>query len=609
MSIAVLTQVADEARRLAIAGSQLAKGDFRLQKLVPPLKAAGTKAPVFATVAECAEAVISASEKESAAALLELSTLVGAVLYTQGTTGADGRIADLKNKDLGIHSTRATARVLAPLVEALTTSGSGRLETIRDAHQRGAFQDLRLVQPALKALDDVYPEIGELVADEILPIYGGGIYTAVRDDFDLKGKVGHARRLRLLHKIDPASTRNIVLKAFESGSKEVKVAAIACLGNSDDDLPILKEQASAKNKEVRAAAYEALATTGSAEGAELIKTALVGNDIDQAICAVRRNPSASLRTFLIDESCARFDALIAGEVGKKDADAELNRLHKFVQCISGSTDPKAVKLLRKIVEQKDEFETSLKQAGISRLKTEGLFAGVIYALLHSGDTASRKLLADLALAPDCTDFEGLNACIAAIFLTCKPPEAFEKLSGWLVPPATDRTGRANKTESNRRAKSSTLEEFFQALCTNRRYFGYRLNASIEEFGKITLDRGWLELAISLKNDELIVAIALHFGKTEQATIALLDVLDRASTEHEQECVLNAMFTLNMAEATDKLIEAINQRARNAKGKRSYGYYDLLRLVEAVPQAEKKRIEELIPTLPDDIADAVSSYLV
>ncbi|MDA0813049.1 MAG: hypothetical protein O3C21_11770, partial [Verrucomicrobia bacterium] len=112
MSIAVLTQVADEARRLAIAGSQLAKGDFRLQKLVPPLQSAGMKAPVFAKVAECAEAVIAASEKESATALLELSTLVGAVLYTQGTTGAEGKIEDLKNKDLGIHSTKATARVL-----------------------------------------------------------------------------------------------------------------------------------------------------------------------------------------------------------------------------------------------------------------------------------------------------------------------------------------------------------------------------------------------------------------------------------------------------------------------------------------------------------------
>ena len=48
MSIPVLTQVYDEVRRLSIAGSVVAAGDFRLKKLIPPLEAAGQKAPVFA---------------------------------------------------------------------------------------------------------------------------------------------------------------------------------------------------------------------------------------------------------------------------------------------------------------------------------------------------------------------------------------------------------------------------------------------------------------------------------------------------------------------------------------------------------------------------------
>jgi hypothetical protein len=55
------------------------------------------------------------------------------------------------------------SRVLKPLLEALTTVGSGRLEIIRDAYERGAFQDLRLIAPALAALDDTYAEIGDLV--------------------------------------------------------------------------------------------------------------------------------------------------------------------------------------------------------------------------------------------------------------------------------------------------------------------------------------------------------------------------------------------------------------------------------------------------------------
>ena len=57
MSIPVLTQVYDEVRRLSIAGSVVAAGDFRLKKLIPPLEAAGQKAPVFAKVAQAVQAV------------------------------------------------------------------------------------------------------------------------------------------------------------------------------------------------------------------------------------------------------------------------------------------------------------------------------------------------------------------------------------------------------------------------------------------------------------------------------------------------------------------------------------------------------------------------
>ena len=58
MSIPVLIEVYDEMRRLAIAGSAVAPGDFRLKKLIPPLEKSGEKAPVFAKVAQAATAVV-----------------------------------------------------------------------------------------------------------------------------------------------------------------------------------------------------------------------------------------------------------------------------------------------------------------------------------------------------------------------------------------------------------------------------------------------------------------------------------------------------------------------------------------------------------------------
>src|SRR5687768_5287484 len=131
MSIPVLTQVYDEVRRLAIAGSVVAGGDFRLKKLVPPLEQAGQKAPVFSKVAQAVTKLTESNEKSSAEALLELSTLVNAILHTQGETGLPGKLQPIETTDLGQHQTQASARVLKLLLEALSTTGSGRLETIK----------------------------------------------------------------------------------------------------------------------------------------------------------------------------------------------------------------------------------------------------------------------------------------------------------------------------------------------------------------------------------------------------------------------------------------------------------------------------------------------
>src|SRR5262245_40908730 len=109
MSIHVLIQTYDEVRRLAIAGSVIAPGDFRLKKLLPPLEQAGQKAPVFAKVGEAVRRLVEADEKSSAQALLELTTLVNAILYTQGETGVEGELTPVKTIELSRLRTRASA--------------------------------------------------------------------------------------------------------------------------------------------------------------------------------------------------------------------------------------------------------------------------------------------------------------------------------------------------------------------------------------------------------------------------------------------------------------------------------------------------------------------
>src|SRR4029450_4519690 len=110
------------------------------------------------------------TDKTSAQALLDLTTLVSAILYTQGETGMVGERQPIEATDLGRGARRARAAVLKPLLEAVSTKGSGRLEIIRDAYEHGAFRDMRLIQPAVAAIDDAYPEIADLIGDKILPL-------------------------------------------------------------------------------------------------------------------------------------------------------------------------------------------------------------------------------------------------------------------------------------------------------------------------------------------------------------------------------------------------------------------------------------------------------
>src|SRR6266567_3660653 len=50
-----------------------------------------------------------------------------------------------------------------------------------------------------------------------------------------------ARKLSVMHQLDPAGTLELCKTALEDGSPEVKAAAIGCLGKHEDCLPLLLE--------------------------------------------------------------------------------------------------------------------------------------------------------------------------------------------------------------------------------------------------------------------------------------------------------------------------------------------------------------------------------
>lgn len=286
MSLPLIAVTAAEVHRLAIAGSALAADDFRLKKIVPQLEALGAKAPIFTRIAQGVQSVIGETDAAKAGrALLDLSTLLTAIQYTQSPHGAEGEFTPINTGVLSWTPTVAGYRSLAAVVDALTTTGEGRLEIVRDAAERGLFKDLRLMQPAVGALSDRFGELADFVAEHAIPQFGPVVIPMLKTGFDPKGGNPHARRLRALCRVDAEEGRAFARAALEEARKEVKVAAIEGLRGSDADVELILGFTKDRSEDVRHSAIRALAGISDERARKALNSLFKGKDAVVALAA------------------------------------------------------------------------------------------------------------------------------------------------------------------------------------------------------------------------------------------------------------------------------------------------------------------------------------
>jgi hypothetical protein len=588
MSIPILNQTYDEVRRLAIAGSVVAPGDFRLQKLLPQLEQLGRKAPVFAKVCEAMKRLVESNEKTSAAALLELTTLVNAILYTQGETGIEGELAPIKTIEFGRLKTQASARILKPLQEALTSTGPGRLEIIRDAFERGAFHDFRLIAPALTALDDSYGEIGDFVTDKVLPLYGQAIVPELQAKFDPKGRGGHVRRLLLMNCLDPEAARPFIQRALEEGSQEVRIAAIGCLGETPDDLPFLLEQVKSRAKDVRAAALKALGNSGADEAAKVLCEAITGADLVLALEPLRQSRNPVVTSSLLAEADKQFDTLLAGkEKDVKKIGKQNERICQLLECLRERTDKETEKLLSRMFGQ-------VEQIAALKGTTSGL--DVVERLVSVMAVSSSTVQSELVDAHETLPAEGLGEAFLAACRCRKPVEVFSLFSPYL----TAKINLKKKNQSPAYAKQSAIMN----LLLRRQWYHDPEERLIAD----DLDPRWLDLAVQLGDGDLVLALAVpgHAGANALLTKLFRERLGKSVIEYHVITILDTMIRVGHPEATDAIIELIKKQA---KAKTYYSHYYLGHLIPRLPKADAlPKLEALLPTLPEKMIDQLLGYV-
>jgi hypothetical protein len=495
--------------------------------------------------------------------------------------------------ELGGPQTQASARDLQRVMKGLTTTGSGRLKILKDAYDRGVFRDFRLIPSAVAAIDDPSSGIADFVAKNVLPQCGLAILRELRATFDPAGRGGHARRLALIYQLDPDGGRQLARQALRAGSNELKVMAISCLGSSPDDLPILLEHVKAKTKDIRAAALNALSRCESDDAVEALRIVLHNNsDLELAVDGLRTTRIPKLSKLVLDEATAQFGSLLIGtERDKTKLNKQVVRMGLLLECLQGCTDKSVQKFLL------EAFGNRKKLTGHSGGK---VIEQRLVALMASCSKKTQQALVDAhaSLSADELALAFVAACRA-----CKPADVYQHFSRYV---ATKITKKRDPAFAKREAIVDVIRRHREWSSEPERGPDLR---SIGEFDYAKkLDPRWLELAVRMRNLELVQALAVpgHAG----ANKLLVEIFEyqMRRTGHitiPLASIVRVMVLVQHPDAADAVITVLN---RDLHGFYVYFPDSIAELIPLLPKDSLPKFEALLAQVPDKCVSPLMEYV-
>lgn len=260
MDLMPLYELRDRLRSGVIAGAALAAEDFRLRRAAEALSPLEQAAPVFARLGQTVRSFLEPGCPDPAGTLLDAITLADAILCTQGSTAVSGEVEALETVDTGSALTNAPYSVLAPLQEALTTSGNGKYSFVLDTHQQRPelFRDYRIQGALVQALGAGYSELADK-AEQWLSEMGESVIPLLKNGFDPKGKKDMVRRVRAIETIQGAAASDFCLDQIPEAEKDVRAALVYALRHSEDNAEKLMELSKTEKGAAKKMAFWALA--------------------------------------------------------------------------------------------------------------------------------------------------------------------------------------------------------------------------------------------------------------------------------------------------------------------------------------------------------------
>lgn len=535
MSTALLQELHQEVKRLYIAGSELAAEDFRLKRLLPQFQQLGERAPIFKRLGDGIVAVIEPDSSEgssSAQSLQELSVLLSSVLYTQGATSPDGELLEVEVHPVRL-PTQFSYRKLSAVQTALKTRGGGRYEIIKEAFETGLFQDLRMIHPALAALQDPYVEIAELVMKQILPAYGPQILPILIDQFDPAGGIVETRKLYVIAVLGGDSVQDLIYQAADSGSEDVRSMAISLLASQGQYEVELLGWSTDKKKKIREAAYNALAKSGSANAVNRLHAAFTGKDSELVVPALRQCQAHELTKRLVEELSDMLQTVpeIMGDTKKKDG--LWIRVVQYLRVLSYKCSPELEKLYFNVLEQYPLYMNQLKWNSLIE-EANSYFRQI--------DSPEAKRILQQTLEQDLVYYRNnrryVNDVFKDAYLFLSPERVYEQYVEVLKHYAPSSTNHASSmahqllrtiSEIVVQRYHGTYDAVWNSPVDQIQYM-YKVEMQPPEVLAIQWDSRWLDAFIELDQYELVSAFARP-GHTEAMQYLLRKLTDNPEFRH------------------------------------------------------------------------------
>lgn len=284
-----LYDVKERLEYAAIAGVSLLGEDFRLKRAGEGLKPLASASPVFGKIDAGLDKLLTAPAEQRPGLLLDVLALVDAVAYTQAKTGADG---DLERLPTGSGSYRRMSYAqLHPLLDALTGTGGGRMNQIKDIWENHPefFGDYRVLPVLVEHLGESYSELADLIF-EIARAQGTEIVPLLKQGFDPAGKRDMARRAQLMDAVAGAGENGWYLEQLPAAKKQVREALLFALRHDPGNWEKLVELCQTEKKDCQAAAHWALARLDTAETLPYWR-ALAEKEPDTVLDYLRQSPT------------------------------------------------------------------------------------------------------------------------------------------------------------------------------------------------------------------------------------------------------------------------------------------------------------------------------